>query len=103
MFCEEDDRYQLPSDDGDVLAYVSYLYLEKRIEAMSLTQYMTTLSKSHELYRFISLTKKSMVRAVVQAYARRHDAHGDKVVVRVGCSAEFMRHVVELGMDSVDV
>lgn len=67
-FCDEDLRSALPASTGDVLAYVGYLSIEGRISPASLPQYISAISRYHELHHFPSPTKAPLVRALVTAY-----------------------------------
>lgn len=49
LFCDEYDRCPLTSKDGDVFLNVGYLSLENHITAVSLLQYITTLSPYYDL------------------------------------------------------
>lgn len=49
-FCDEDMRPPLSAQEGDVLAYIVYLSLEGSISPDSLPQYVSAVSRYHELH-----------------------------------------------------
>lgn len=55
-FCDGDLRSPRPSDEGDVLSYIGFLSLEGRLCADSLPQYISAVSRYHELHGFPSPT-----------------------------------------------
>jgi hypothetical protein len=56
-FCEQDDRSIFPASEGDVLAYIGFLKLEGSVSAASLPQYLSAVSRYHELAGVASPTK----------------------------------------------
>lgn len=97
-FCDEDMRTPLPAHEGDVLAYIGFLSLEGRISDDSLPQYISAVSRYHELHFLPSPTKTPMVRSLVKAYARRLDADSTPRATRIGCPASVMADIVAAGM-----
>lgn len=101
-FCDEDMRNPLPADEGDVLAYIGFLSIEGRVSEESLPQYLSAVSRYHELHFLPSPTKTPMVRSLVRAYARRLDTIGTIRDIRVGCPASLMARIVAAGLSAVD-
>jgi integrase len=99
-FCEEDGRSSFPATEGDVLAYVGYLKMEQSIAASSLPQYLSAISRYHELAGLPSPTRTPMVKALVGAYERSLDIPDDARLVRVGLPAADVRRVLHLGLST---
>lgn len=70
-FFDEDGRTERPASDGEVIAYIWYLYLELKVCLMSARHYVTAVSRYHEDGGFESPTKTRFVRAVIDAYAKK--------------------------------
>jgi integrase len=102
LFCEEDGRAPFPATEGDVLAYIGYLKMEQRIAASSLPQYLSSISRYHELAGLPSPTRTPMVRALVAAYERSADVPDSAQLVRVGLPAAAVRGVLRVGLASCD-
>lgn len=99
-FCDEDDRTARPASEGDVLAYIGYLSLDGRVGPVSARHYVSAVSRYHEDGGFESPTKTRLVKAVLDAYAKKVDAEGEVRDTRVGCPAGVMRRIVEHGLSS---
>lgn len=97
-FCDEDMRDALPAGEGDVLAYIGFLSLERRVSPASLPQYVSAVSRYHELHYLPSPTKTPLVRALVQAYRRDWEKTEATQDIRIGLSAAEARYIVEFGM-----
>jgi hypothetical protein len=59
-----------PASEGDVLAYIGFLKLEGSVSSASLPQYLSTVSRYHELAGVASPKKTALVRSLVRAYDR---------------------------------
>ena len=101
-FCDEDDRTPLPASEGDILAYIGYLSLEGRIGATSAPQYISAISRYHELHHIASPTRTPLVKALLNAYAKKHDASEVEERSRIGCDASLMRQILQFGLCSQD-
>lgn len=101
-FCDEDMRNPLPAEEGDVLAYIGFLSIEGRVSDDSLPQYISAVSRYHELHFLPSPTKTPMVRALMKAYGRRLESDGDVREIRVGCPASLIAKVVAAGLTAED-
>lgn len=102
-FCDEDLRLRLPADEGDILAYVGYLSLERSISTASLPQYLSAVSRYHELHHLTSSTKTPLVRALTQAYSLQYDMRrSEPRPIRVGCPASLIRQVIDHGMTTTN-
>lgn len=99
-FCDEDMRCPLPASEGDVLAYIGYLSLEGRLSAESLPQYISAVSRYHELHSLPSPTKTSLVSSLMRAYTRRFDELATPVLHRVGCPASVVHQILQAGHSS---
>jgi integrase len=98
-FCGQDDRNVFPASEGDVLAYVGFLKMEGSVSAASLPQYLSAVSRCHELAGVASPTKTILVRSLVRAYDRSFDLTALVRPTRVGLSGQIMRRVVvQLGL-----
>jgi hypothetical protein len=67
-FCEDDGRSSFPASEVDVLAYFGYLKMEQSITASSLPQYLSAISRYHELAGLPSPTRTPMAKALNGAY-----------------------------------
>lgn len=101
-FCDEDMRPALPATEGDVLAYIGFLSLEGHVSAESLPQYLSAVSRYHELHHLPSPTRTPLVSALQKAYIRAHDERTNSSSVRVGCPASVMRRIVTAGFNATD-
>jgi integrase len=99
-FCEQYERSIFPASEGDVLAYIVFLSLEGRVSAVSLPQYLSAVSRYHELAGVESPTKTALVRSLVQAYSRAFDASAVTRPMRVGLPAAVMRQILVLGLET---
>jgi integrase len=99
-FCEQDERSIFPASEGDVLAYIGFLRLEGSVSAASLPQYLSAVSRYHELAGVASPTKTTLVRSLVQAYSRAFDLGAVARPTRVGLSAAVMRRILVLGLQT---
>ena len=99
-FCEQDDRSIFPASEGDVLAYIGFLKLEGSVSAASLPQYLSAVSRYHELAGVASPTKTVLVRSLVKAYDRAFDLNALSRPTRVGLGAAVMRRVLALGLST---
>lgn len=100
MFWAEEDREPLPATEGDVLAYLWYMFLERRVEPASVRQYVSAVSRFHELQGLESPTRTPLVSAVMQAYISKTESDRPVQLTRVGLSATTMGQVVAYGLDS---
>ena len=96
-FCDEDMRCALPGTEGDVLAYIGFLSLEGRVSAESLPQYISAISRYHELHHLPSPTRSPLVHALQKAYRRAREDTTITTDIRVGCPATVMRHILRAG------
>lgn len=101
-FCDEDMRIPLPAEEGDVLAYVGYLAIEGKVSPESLPQYLSAVSRYHELHHLPSPTRTPLVRALQRAYQRAYDTSTPARDIRVGCPATVMRQIVMAGLGATD-
>lgn len=101
-FCDEDMRDALPATEGDVLAYIGFLSLKGTVSGDSLPQYVSAISRFHELHYLPSPTKTPLVRALVRGYKRHYDNTATIALIRIGCPAHEMRKVVVAGLASSD-
>jgi integrase len=69
------------------------------MSAVSLPQYLSAVSRYHELAGVESSTKTTLVRSLVQAYSRAFDASAVTHPMRVGLPAAVMRHILVLGLE----
>jgi hypothetical protein len=99
-FCEQDERRIFPASEGDVLAYIGFLKLEGRVSAASLPQYLSAVSRYHEITGVPSSTKSTLVHSLVRAYARVFDIGAFSRPMRVGLQAAVMRRVLMLGLST---
>jgi integrase len=99
-FCEQDDRNAFPATEGDVLAFVGFLKLEGKISSASLPQYLSAVSRYHELAGVPSPTKSTLVQSLVRAYDRAFDERVLTRPTRVGLSAPMMRRVLAFGLET---
>jgi hypothetical protein len=99
-FCEQDERSVFPASEGDVLAYIEFLRLEGSVSAASLPQYLSAVSRYHELAGVASPTKTELVRSLVQAYSRAFDLGAVARPMRVGLPAGLVRLILVLGLET---
>ena len=90
-------RTPLPAVKGDVLAYIGFLSLEGRVSAESLPQYVSAVSRCHELHFLPSTNQISMVRSLVKAYGRNLGASAPARDIGVGCPAAVVSSIVTAG------
>lgn len=103
LFCDEDGRDPLPATEGDVLAYLGYLYLEGRIGPTSVRQYLSAVTRFHETQGLEAPTRTPLVAAMVAAYIAKTDQDRPAVLKRIGITAEIAAQIVEHGIKSDDV
>lgn len=101
-FCDEDMRPSLPATEGDVLSYIGFLSIEGKVSPESLPQYLSAVSRYHELHHLPSPTKSPLVSALQKAYRRAFDDASPSSAIRVGCPASVMRRIVTLGFHTSD-
>jgi integrase len=97
-FCEQDERIVFPASEGDVLAYIWFVKLEGKVSATSLPQYLTAVSRYHELAGVASPTKTVLLRSLTRAYDRAFDLSALPRPTLVGLSAALMRRVLTWGL-----
>ena len=102
-FCEEDGRPKLGASEGNVLAYIGYLHLEGRVGPTSIAQYVTAISRYHELLHAPSPAHTPLVSALVWVYANKHDLKGVVKNARIGLSASQVRRLVIYGLQTSEV
>jgi len=93
VFCDEEGRSYLPGEEGDVLAYIGYLALKRRVGPRSARQFVTTVSRHHEDAEYVSPTKTQLVANLLKKVNRTSEA----VPARAGINAAVMRRVVQVG------
>jgi hypothetical protein len=99
-FCEQDEGSVFPASEGDVIAYIGFLKLEGRVSAASLPQYLSAVSRYHELAGVASPTKTVLVRSLSRAYDPAFDPGALPRPTRVGLPAAVMRCVLALGLET---
>ena len=88
--------------EGDILAYIGYLSMEGRISDTSLPQYISAVRRFHILHGVPSPTNSPLVKYMMNAYARRYQAHAETRLQRIGFSATDMRSLLQFGMKKAD-
>lgn len=103
-FCDEYDRRPLAATEGDVLAFIGFLYLEGRVSGVSLPLYVRDVACYQVLHNLPSPTSKPLIRALYKAYARNEEEKHVGGQSRIGLPASVMRRVMDLGLvaDTVD-
>lgn len=100
LFCDEEDRDQLPVTEGGVLAYLWYLFLEGRIGPSSVRQYVSAVSRFHVLQGLESPTRTLPVRAMIQAYISKTESDRPTQSTRIGLSTDIVRKIGACGLGS---
>lgn len=91
-------RCPLPTSEGDVLAYICYLSLGWKLSPESLLQYVSAVSRYHEIHSLNSPTRNTLVSALIRAYTRRFDETATQVLLRVGLPASVVYQIVDAGL-----
>lgn len=96
-FCDEDISLPLPATEGEVMAYSSFLALEGQVAPQSLRQYISAVSRYHELHQLSSPTRTDLIYAKQKAYRRAREDYAFPVDIIVGCPASVMWQFVIAG------
>lgn len=100
-FCDEDMRCPLQASEGDVRAYIGYLSLQGRISPEYLPQYISTVSRYHDLQSLPSMTLTSLVSTLMKAYNRCYDETAAPVLLQIKCSAEVVLRILQADWASI--
>lgn len=93
MFCDEEERNELPAGEGDVIAYIGYFSCEVRVFPASTPQYLTSVSGYHEYAGYESPTKRRLVARVLKVYPKIKYCSGAVQKLRVGMSVQLVRRI----------
>lgn len=77
-----------------MLSYVGHLAIERNLSPDSLSQYLSAVSRYHELYHLPSPTNTPPVRVLQKAYQRTYDNAAPPRDIRVGFLATLMRNIL---------
>lgn len=72
-FCYEEGRQEILAEEGDVLSYMGYIYLEVRVGPKSARKYVTAMSRYKEDAEYDSSTKSSLIANIITAYEKKVD------------------------------
>lgn len=95
-------RCPLPDSEGDVLAYIGFLSLEGKLSSESLPQYISAVSRYHELHSLPSPTRTPLVNSLMRAYTRRFDQLAVPALQRIGCPAFVINQILQAGHSASD-